>query len=270
MGFHAKWNQALNLLPMTGKPIDDLLDPVPNWLQYDNIGNNPDMTIYTDGSKIGEGDTGYGWLATIQDTIVEQENGNLGDNTVYKAELFAIYTSLQWLKANIKEKYNYIKSCVIKSDSQASILAIIASPIKSSLVLMIKELMEDLKSEIKIGIEWIKGHSNQTGNEIADMLAKEGTKLTTYGCQPFLPISKATAKKPIEEYIYKLWQKRWTSESTCKISATASTNTPTVRSPIWTTIIACRSVGVVAGIPNLFARSTTGRTDPRRLITPRK
>ncbi len=115
--------------------------------------------------------------------------------------------------------FKSIKKCLIKSDSQSAIQAIIASTIKSSLVLLIRDLISTLKLEAEIAIEWVKGHSNITGNELADALAKEGTELALQGCHPILPISSKNVKKDIKNHIDQMWQANWKAEETCKITS---------------------------------------------------
>ncbi len=180
VGHHKMWSNVLQSLPMANMPMDDI-DPVPNWMRYDKI-INPGVTIFTDGSKTDpdvqgeDGNAGYCWLATTGDAVLQEEMGYLG--AMFKDELFAILTSLMWVQTTTRRKTPNWKSCLIKSDSQSAIQAIIADTIKSSLVLHIKQLIDLLKNEISIGIERVCGHTDVVRNELADMLAKK----TTYGC----------------------------------------------------------------------------------------
>jgi hypothetical protein len=62
----------------------------------------------------------------------------------------------------------------------------------------------------------------------------------------------------------------WTMSSLIdRMSDTASTRRPTVRSPACTTMNTLRTVGSITGMPRRQARSMIGSTAPRRLITPR-
>ena len=49
----------------------------------------------------------------------------------------------------------------------------------------------------KVRLNWIPGHSDQKGNEIADRLAKIGTELQEDGMTPKVPISKCIVKRAI-------------------------------------------------------------------------
>ena len=60
-----------------------------------------------------------------------------------------------------------------------------------------------------ISYDWIPGHRDHTGNEFADYLAKEGSRLPTQGPLPILPISYANAKRRIVEYIDRRWDEEW-------------------------------------------------------------
>ncbi len=90
--------------------------------------------------------------------------------------------------------------------------------IKSGLVLQIKQLIDLLKKEVSIGIEWVRGHTGVVANELADMLAKDGTTIATHGCALWLPITKSDFKKDIRTFINREWQKRWKEEEDCKIT----------------------------------------------------
>jgi ribonuclease HI len=70
-----------------------------------------------------------------------------------------------------------IKKVIILSDSLSSILALKQLNNLHPLVFEIKNLVKLLENSIKIDFTWIKGHSDIVGNERADYLAKEVSKL---------------------------------------------------------------------------------------------
>jgi hypothetical protein len=112
------------------------------------------------------------------------------------------------------------KKLQIWSDSQAAIAAIYSRSISSKLVLEIKELIQDLgaSSGLDIAINWVKGHANNTGNELADMLAKKGAELNgiCHSASPSIPISTRVVKNEIAKSIDTRWQKSWSAPSSCR------------------------------------------------------
>ncbi len=80
----------------------------------------------------------------------EEEKGYLGTTTVFKTELLSILTSLMWVQTTIRRKTPNWKSCLIKSDSQSAIQAIVAGTIKSGLVLPNQQPIDLLKNEKSI------------------------------------------------------------------------------------------------------------------------
>ena len=67
-----------------------------------------------------------------------------------------------------------------------------------------------------MGITWVKGHADNTGNELADHLAKEGGSLLEDGVFPKIPVALAEVKKRIKEYWLKIWQKEWNDLDECR------------------------------------------------------
>ncbi len=215
VGHQARWGKDLLKLHTISMPRDNIT-PVPNWTHFDEV-NEPDIVIYTDGSKM-DSKCGYGWLATTGDKVLEEEGGHLGESTVYKAELFAILTSLTWIKDQLRTKGQQWRQVLIRSDSMSAIQSLTSNSITSGLVLQLKNLFDVLQGEIKIAVEWVKAHEGTVGNELADALAKRGTITVSQGCEPWLPISNDKIRQSITSHIDKMWQNRWNRESTCKVA----------------------------------------------------
>ena len=55
-------------------------------------------------------------------------------------------------------------------------------------------------------LHWIKGHNDNTGNEVADVLAKAGSKSTN---RINTPMPEVEIKRGIEKLIENKWQKEW-------------------------------------------------------------
>lgn len=73
--------------------------------------------------------------------------------------------------------------------------------------------MNKLSESYQVTIHWIKAHVNNKGNEIADRVAKTGSKLT--GGQA-IPISTAYMKSVIKERMYREWNRRWQQANGCR------------------------------------------------------
>ncbi len=78
-------------------------------------------------------------------------------------------------------------------------------------------IMELRQNEYQIEIELIKGHSDNTGNEYGDCLAKKGVEMF---CRmsffsPNIPISNKIIKCRIQEAIDRKWEVMWRNHSQC-------------------------------------------------------
>ena len=70
-----------------------------------------------------------------------------------------------------------------------------------------------LGEDYDITLNWIKAHVNHKGNEMADILAKTGSRLT---CAEPTPISQATIKETIRQEMYREWDRRWQTQTDCR------------------------------------------------------
>ena len=184
----------------------DTITAINNWIRRMEL-KDPDIIIYTDGSKDEQGEAGYGWAACKGDQVIEEESGALGEATVFQSELIAIQSALLWLLSNPHKLK--VKSCLIRSDSQAAIHAIFAREVKNKIVAEITKLWEKASRDFLLDLVWIKGHANETGNELADFLAKEGSKKNISGTNPIVPVPYCTIKRKINEMVGEKWQARW-------------------------------------------------------------
>ncbi len=166
-GHQRKLDDVLREIPLTGSESDwQIQERV--WLSNDEH-LDQDLTLYTDGSKL-EGRAGAGWAACVGDTSIHEESIGLGeDNTVFQAEVFAIERGLLWAIENCDEG----TSILIRSDSQSAIQAVFKPTSTSKTVSRCKEVLRTAKENLRIGIKWVKGHADHTGNELADYLASQ-------------------------------------------------------------------------------------------------
>jgi len=138
-------------------------------------------TIYTDGACSGNPGPG-GWGAVIFDEKKKQQNisGKVRDTTNNRMELLAPIMALK----EIKSKYDiviftdstYVKNGItewIKKWEKNGWKSSNKKPVKN------KDLwtkLSDLCQKNKVVWKWVKGHSNNKYNDLADVLATEAIK----------------------------------------------------------------------------------------------
>ncbi|KAJ8942344.1 hypothetical protein NQ318_011294 [Aromia moschata] len=102
--------------------------------------------------------------------------------SVFQAEIYAILAcGMEILKT--APKRTTIQIC---TDSQAALMAIESSKVKSRLVLDCKKTLNDLASCNRVILTWVPGHSGVPGNEEADRLARLGSIGYPIGPEPIL------------------------------------------------------------------------------------
>ncbi len=133
-------------------------------------------TIYTDGACSGNPGPG-GWGAVIFDQDKKQKNisGNAKNTTNNRMELMAPIMALKKIKSKSKVTIftdsTYVKNGItewIKKWEKNGWKNANKKPVKNK-DLWIK--LNDLCKEYKIDWKWIKGHSNNEYNDLADDLA---------------------------------------------------------------------------------------------------
>jgi ribonuclease HI len=193
-----------------------------NYEQYNvfNEARTYKLQIFTDGSHIktdGQGLTGCGYVLFYYDSLTQkyqkyhEKSIYLGRMaTIFQAEMYAIGHATNY----VTNKWNSLASIGIEevdiiTDSKAAIGALAGNVIRSKLVSdTIKELNK-LGSRAKLAINWIKAHVGHEGNEEADRLAKEGTKITDFTPEPIIPVSNSWIDNQINSYIANEWTWIW-------------------------------------------------------------
>ena len=89
---------------------------------------------------------------------------------------------------------------IIRSDSQAAVLALQSSYIHSSIVEeCFLTTLNRLSEKNKVILQWIKAHVGHVGNEAADLFAKLGSESKASGPEPFLPVPQSFITTKIVE-----------------------------------------------------------------------
>jgi len=161
------------------------------------------LCIYTDASK-KNGKIGIGcYMHSSQPSTEMKLSHRITDNvSTYQAELAAIK-----LAVTITKQFAEHKQIVIFSDSLSAIQSIESGHTTSSPSLL-RQLYEVLyESHHDIVLAWIPGHSGIRGNELADDLAKVGTKKPKVEIDIELEITEM--KRLICKYCEEKWQIAW-------------------------------------------------------------
>ncbi|GBO00381.1 hypothetical protein AVEN_52679-1 [Araneus ventricosus] len=176
----------------------------PPWLlisipwQMDLDLNRRVLKIFTDGSKLNER-VGCGIVCFDE---MNQEiwslSHRLSDNSsVFIAEAFAILFA-------VKRVYQLAQEILILSDSRSVLMALESVGEQTSLIEVIKSILKDHRN-IKLGS--VKAHIGISGNEKADLLAKEATRKEQIDTH--IKYSKTWLKNCFNTYIIRNWQSRW-------------------------------------------------------------
>ena len=173
------------------------------------------LALYTDASKEGV-NVGYSWVASIGDYVMDEGLISAKDICVYKAELLAVAEALEWLLA----KGDKLRDNVIYSDSESVVNTLNGFLAKDELTKRVMMMLRELNRTNRTKVAWVKGHSGNVGNELADVLAKRGAKKARdlMGVEPFMPLLHKEIKSLVHDHFLSIWQERWESLKDCRIS----------------------------------------------------
>jgi ribonuclease HI len=166
------------------------------------------IRCFTDGSKTQDGETGAGAIIVDGDDRA-QERIPLGKwSTVFQAEVAAIEMTVQSLRISGKQN----REIIFLVDNQAAIMALGSNKTCSRLVASCRWALTHLAEHNKVSIAWVPGHSDIEGNEAADAMAKEGTKVALEYARPLLPLPMATVKAAVRRNFDRKHEKAWWAE----------------------------------------------------------
>ncbi len=184
--------------------------------EMDNDKNIFQLHIYTDASK-SDDDVGYGWFAATTDGfLVKEESKSAKEIGIYKAEVMAIKEALSWLRSFDCQGFNI----AVFSDSLSAVMALRGHEANDLLMRETMSLLSEVGTDNNVQISWVKGHSNVTGNEFADMLANKGrlnAKTLAYAT-PYLPFNRKQVKRLVSDWSVNRWQKLWDSHTDYRVS----------------------------------------------------
>ncbi|KAJ8946694.1 hypothetical protein NQ318_006951 [Aromia moschata] len=159
------------------------------------------------GSKIGD-KAGAGVYGKTTRTRLSFALGSYA--SVFQAEIYDILAcGMEILKTAPKRRT--IQIC---TDSQAALMAIESSKVKSRLILDCKKILNDLASCNRVILTWVPGHSGVPGNEEADRLARLGSIGYPIGPEPILGVPYSMGVSTMKELLNKEFEKYYTYRRT--------------------------------------------------------
>ena len=208
-GQHRIHDNILEKIAPPGYP-SDFKSRQRDWIDNEEPMENPDLRIYTDGSRM-ENRSGAGWAVCHGDNVIAEQSVYLGNEaSVFQAEVFAIEQALRWVIESCEKGLDIL----ISSDSQSAISAIFKVTATSKVVQACREALRYAKENHRIAIQWVRGHADTTGNELADYLARQASCMKCDTAAPVLPVPVATIAQRLNAHFLAEWQKRWNSSET--------------------------------------------------------
>ena len=183
---------------------------------YETIDSYPKTAIqaFTDGSAFKATTfAGYGVHLKFPDRSFQNLSepcGNICSN--YSAEIKAMISAVESVHQSFETGKEEPTDLVIFSDSKSALEALENQQSRNDEVQRLAQSIDRLHKSHKVNItlQWIPGHSEVEGNEIADRLAKQGASKE----QPNIPVNQETTKQILRNISKEEWYNRWATGST--------------------------------------------------------
>ncbi|XP_023244577.1 uncharacterized protein LOC111642457 [Centruroides sculpturatus] len=180
----------------------------------ENLDNNNNIKIYTDGSKT---DTGVGCSVVVRENKknIHQAHYKLATYcTINQSESLVIFNALKWVLKNLKQINN--KGVTIYSDSKVALQQLKKLNANLPIVFQSIKIIITLQDSININLNWVKGHSSNPGNDRADLLARKASDKNLNISYNRIPLTWLHQK--IRSYIQTKWQERWEKSTTGRLT----------------------------------------------------
>ena len=107
------------------------------------------------------------------------------------------------------------QSIVVPVDSQAAIKSLIKCTVTSITVFHYIRNLNQFNKQNHVSISWITGHARVHGNEVADYLAKSGSKSKMHGPEPFITVLYASCVSKVKYWSINRWKSTWNKRQDC-------------------------------------------------------
>jgi ribonuclease HI len=173
------------------------------------------LLIYTDGSRLEDGNTGAG--AAFYPRLCRNIAINTGpEHEVYDAELVAATTALNLARTHILRSDSHLTDIWLFLDNAAAITRMedIKPGPGQHHALITHDIAKDLKCMgIQLHIHWVPGHTDVRGNERADKLAKRAAQKPS----PSFPITSISwLKRQARGQLLQDWINHWANDTLVK------------------------------------------------------
>jgi ribonuclease HI len=175
------------------------------------------LTVFTDGSKDRDGNTGLGVTITTGHYTSLDYSTYLGKETsVFQAETLAVARACEEISAFWSTELDPDRRVIIYCDNQAVLRAVNSKFVRSKTVLRCVRALNALGADSLVSLRWIRAHDGTPGNELADRLARRGAALG--GVAQVVPYPHSYIRRHIDAYITDMWNQRWMSLRSCRQS----------------------------------------------------
>ena len=182
-----------------------------NAIRSESVLNQNTVKVYIDGVKV-DGIVGAGFYAEYPNYSPKQTFFRFGFySTVFQAEVLAIGE----VAKNLLLQKMHNQSIVVLVDSQAAIKALIKCTVTSITVFNYIKNLNHLGKQNHVSIAWIPGHAGVHGNEVADYVAKSGSKSKIYGPESFITILYASCVSTVMDWSTGRWKSMWNERKNC-------------------------------------------------------
>ena len=122
---------------------------------------------------------------------------------MFQAEVLAIS---EVAKNLLLQKKMHNQSIVVLFDSQAAIKSLIQCTVTSITELNCIRNLNQLGKQNHVSIAWIPGHAGVHGNEVADYVAKSGSKSKLHDPEPFVTVPYASCVNTVKDWSTVRWK----------------------------------------------------------------
>ena len=183
------------------------------WMDDNEAPPDPEITIYTDGSKTKHG-SGAGVFS--QELEVNLSIPLDEYTTIFQAEIYGIFSGASTIfERQIKDKH-----IRIVTDSKAALHSLDKNVSFSKSVERCMLALEAISEYNHVNLTWTKAHAENLGNDKADELARQAAGTPSEVPKPRLEIAYPTVKKLTRDITLEKHIKFWTNIKSCRVART--------------------------------------------------